>query len=88
MILMLMGTYIIFIIIGIRKNKKNYKEYQKKKYFSLIVLGIVNSILMLHGSKPFNTIENWGEFQELFFLLSIAISLIALLLYVNDIETE
>lgn len=76
MIVMLMIFYLIFIIIGIRKNKKNIKQYKKKKYFSIITLGIVNAMLISH---------DFGySYTDLFFYILIAISLGALLIYVND----
>ncbi len=93
MIFMLMIVYIIFIFIGVRKNKRNTKEYKNKKCFSVIVFGIANSILMLHDDidfafilylKQFDVLGDWQEFKELIFFISIVSSLIALLVYINN----
>lgn len=95
MIILLMLLYSIFILIGVRKNKKNEKEYKKMKCLSIIVLGIVNSILILHDNqdesfifylKQYGNFENWTGIKECIFFISIASSLIALLIYVNDID--
>lgn len=76
MVFMLMLVYLIFITIGIRKNKKDIKKYKKKMYFSVIVIGIVNAILISYDIKYSDT--------DVVFYILIAISLAALLIYIND----
>jgi hypothetical protein len=73
-----MVVYLVFIGIGLDKNRKNPKQFKKKKYLSIVVLGIVNAMLVSH--------EIEYSLTDLFFFLLIGMSLIALLIYVNDLE--